>query len=38
MLKSIKKYILSVLLIGIVIGFSGCTSIENIEKKLGLKK
>ena len=37
MLRALKKYILSSFLIMFVLGFSGCTIIENVEKKLGLK-
>ena len=34
MLRALKKYILSSFLIMFVLGFSGCTTIENVEKKL----
>ena len=34
MLKSIKLSCLTVVLIGIITTFSGCSVVENIEKKL----
>lgn len=37
MLKSIKLSCLTVVLIGIITTFSGCSVVENIEKKLGWK-
>ncbi len=37
MLRSFKKHILLGILIIIVLSFSGCTVIESIEKKLGLR-
>lgn len=37
MLKSIKLSCLTVVLIGIITAFSGCSVVENIEKKLGWK-
>ena len=37
MLKSIKFSCLTVVLIGIITTFSGCSVVENIEKKLGWK-
>lgn len=37
MLKSIKLSYLTVVLIGIITTFSGCSVVENIEKKLGWK-
>ena len=37
MLKNIKLSCLTVVLIGIITTFSGCSVVENIEKKLGWK-
>lgn len=37
MLRTLRKYCLTLTLVSIVAGFSGCTVVDKIEKKLGIK-